>query len=167
MHKPQNSPEDEYGISELEYKVLSRPRFHISYPVSDRFSFQDRLEMAMYRLGDAPVEKGFMIMHDILYRPASSPLSFTLRIAIYDTDSWESRIFSYEHDLLYAFQVPSYYGQCFRTYLNMRYKVNRYLDLWAKLGNSYYPNDTMIGSGLNQIEGKNKTDLRIQIRLRF
>jgi len=167
LHKPQNSPEDDFGISELEYKILSRPRFHIRYPVSEQFSFQNRLELAIYRLGDAPVHKGYQILHDVLYRPAASPVSFTLRLAIYDTESWKSRIYSYEHDLLYSFSVPSYFGQCFRTYLNMRYNVNRHLDIWAKIANSYYPNVETIGSGRNEIEGKNKTDLRIQVRLKF
>ncbi|MBL7113770.1 MAG: helix-hairpin-helix domain-containing protein [Bacteroidales bacterium] len=167
LHKPKNSPKDDFGISEMEYEVLSRPRFHITYPISDQFSFQNRLELVMYRLGDAPVHKGYEILHDVLYRPVSSPLSFSFRLAIFDTDSWHSRIYSYEHDLLYAFQVPSFHGQCMRTYLNMRYSVNKHLDIWAKIANSYYPNQNVIGSGLNEIEGKNKTDLRIQVRLKF
>jgi len=49
----------------------------------------------------------------------------------------------------------------------MRYNVNRHLDIWAKIANSYYPNVDAIGTGLNEIEGKNKTDFRIQVRLKF
>ena len=167
LHEPENAIDDVTGKYITVYKNLSRFRAHISYPVSDHIIFQDRLELSFYKKWISPQQKGYMVYHDILYRPETIPLSFTVRMAIFDTDDWESRIYAYEHDVLYAFQIPSFSGSGFRAYLNTRYVINKYVDMWFKISNSYYPKNETIGTGLNEIQGKNKTELRVQVRLKF
>ena len=66
---------------------------------------------------------------DLLIKPKNSPLSATARIALIDTDDFESRIYAFENDLLYRFRIPAYYGQGYRSYLNLRYRTTRRLTL--------------------------------------
>ncbi|MFC2081335.1 ComEA family DNA-binding protein [Bacteroidota bacterium] len=143
----------------------SQLRFHISYLVSEAITFQNRLELSNYEKESK--ESGWLAYHDIIYKPSSFPLSFSFRYAMFDTKSYASRIYTYEHDVLYAFSIPSYFGRGIRTYLNARWTVSRHIDLWLKYALSWYPDRETIGSGLNEILGHHKQDIIAQLRLKF
>jgi hypothetical protein len=49
----------------------------------------------------------------------------------------------------------------------VKYRVNRKLDFWFRIANSFYPERNAIGSGLNEIQGKNKTELKFQLRFKL
>ena len=54
-----------------------------------------------------------------------------------------------------------------RTYLNASWEISHSIDLWLKYALSWYPERETISSGLSEIPGHKKFDLRIQVRLRF
>ena len=112
-------------------------------------------------------EKGWLALHDILFRPEALPLSFTFRYSMFDTDSYYSRIYTYEHDVLYAFSIPFWYGRGIRTYLNTHWQIGRHVDLWFKYALSWYPDRETISSGLNEISGHHRQDIALQMRVRF
>ena len=145
----------------------SHLRFHISYPVLDGLIFQNRLEVSQYKKGGGSSEFGYLAYHDIIYKPSSFPLSFSFRYSMFDTESYFSRIYSYEHDVLYAFSIPSFFYRGIRTYLNARWEICRQVDLWFKYALTSYRDRETISSGLNEINGNVKSDLRIQLRLKF
>lgn len=89
------------------------------------------------------------------------------RIAFFSTDDYDSRIYAYENDVLYAVSLPAYYGKGFRTYLIARYGINRNLDLWLRFARTQLNNATSIGSGTDQINAPHKSDLKAQVRYRF
>ncbi len=64
-----------------------------------------------------------MIFQDIQYSPRSFPLNLSARIAWFNTESYSSRIYAYENDLLYTFSVPAF-GKGLRNYLNLKYKIS-------------------------------------------
>lgn len=155
------------GIDSTMRKMLSRVRFHFDYPVGSFISFQDRLELSFSKTEGESLAKGYLVFHDILFRPSGFPVSFTLRYAMFDTDGWDPRIYAYEHDVLYSFSIPAYNDRGIRTYLVVHYTVNKHLDFWLKISDTYYPQKRTVGSGLDEINGKHRTDLRMQVRIRF
>jgi len=166
-NKPVDIRKAEPGIDHSGKKILLRFRFHCDYPVGSAFVFQDRIELSFSKKDNEALLKGYMIYHDILFRPSTFPLSFTFRYAMFDTQGWEPRIYTYEHDVLYAFSIPAFYDRGIRAYLNTKYSVNKNLDIWLKISNTYWPDRETICSGLDEIEGKNKTEVRVQVRVRF
>ena len=72
---------------------------------------------------------GTVVYQDVLLKPSGRKLSATARIALIDTDAYESRIYAFENDLLYRFRIPAYYGRGYRTYLNLRHRTSRDLTL--------------------------------------
>ncbi len=155
------------GIDSTIHKMLSRIRFHFDYPVGPVVTFQDRFELSFSKTESESLLKGYLIYHDILFKPARIPVSFVLRYAMFDTDGWDPRIYAYEHDVLYSFSIPAYHDRGIRTYLNIRYTMNKYFDFWLKIADTYYPQKQTIGSGLDEISGKHRTDLRLQVRVKF
>ena len=73
----------------------------------------------------------------------------------------------YESDVLYYFYIPSVYHRGVRNYLLLKYRLNRKVDLWMKLAQTYYSNQDEIGSALNYIDGNTKTDINLQMIIRF
>jgi hypothetical protein len=112
-------------------------------------------------------EQGLLMTQDFIFRPKSLPFDVAMRYALFDTDSYDTRIYSFENNALYAFAVPAYYYQGSRAYLLLRYSFLKKCDLWLKYGFFLYNNRTTVSSGAEQIQGSKKTDLLIQLRIQF
>jgi hypothetical protein len=140
-------------------------RFHINFKFSEKIILKTRFEHSKYN--GLQKEDGFLIFQDIQFHPAKLPVNLTARIAYFNTDSYDSRIYAYENDLLYAFSIPSFYGTGFRTYLNLNYKISKNIDCWFKIANTSWTDRDAISSGYNEISGNNKTELKFQLRLKI
>jgi hypothetical protein len=164
-NKPLNSPDEtiiRYPVDVTRQNI----RLHFSYPVSPSFTFRNRIELVDFNHGNKR-QNGFLIYQDIGYRNLASPWAITFRYAIFDTDGFDSRIYAYENDVLYAFSFPFYSDKGHRTYIVARYRVNRNVDIQARLAQTVYTNRNTIGSGLDQIDGNSRTEIKAQMRLRF
>ena len=136
-------------------------KFNISYNVHD-IHFSNKAEYAHYRNDDGSNSHGFFICQDVAYKPENKPFSLTFRYAIFDTDDYDSRVYAYENDVLYSFSVPALYGKGMRVYLLGKWKPVSNLTLYARIGSTIYSDRDEISSGLTLIEGKHKTDLKVE-----
>ena len=136
-------------------------KFNISYNVRD-VHFSNKAELAHYRNDDGKNSHGFFICQDVAYKPENKPFSLTFRYAIFDTDDYDSRVYAYENDVLYSFSVPALYGKGMRVYLLGKWKPVSNLTLYARIGSTIYSDRDEISSGLTLIEGKHKTDLKVE-----
>ena len=90
-----------------------------------------------------------------------------MRYALFDTDSYNSRIYAYESDILYAFSIPAYYSKGSRLYFNLKYTLRDFLDIWLRYSQTYYSDLDVISSGLNQINGNAKSEIKVQVRIKI
>lgn len=149
------------SLSDYTKKSL---RFHLSYNWSKSIETRSRMEISSYSKEEIPHQNGLAVFQDFLYQSINSPLSFTSRIAFFNTDSYDSGIYAYENDLLYNFYVPNYNGKGWRYYLNLRYGGIRNLTLEARYANTSLYGVNSIGSGLDKIIGNNKSEVKLQVR---
>ena len=92
-----------------------------------------------------------MVSQDLIYNPKSLPVDVSVRYAMFDTDSYDTRIYTYENNALYVFSSPAYYYQGSRGYVLIRYTLLRKIDIWARYGTSVFANRQSIGSGAEEI----------------
>lgn len=151
-------------IENTERKNL---RFNISYQVSQNLSLKNRIEYINYTIGDNYNHNGFLIYQDVSYQIEKTPLRFSVRYALFDTDTYDERLYAYESDVLYAFSIPAYYYKGSRFYLMMKYDVNRNIDLWLRYAVSYYNNKKIISSGLDEIQGSSKSEIKVQLMIKM
>jgi len=151
----------------LELVDKQNYRLELIYTINDQFTLRNRAELARYQKGFLDKEMGFLLYQDIIYKPLSSKLSGNLRYGIFDTQSFNTRIYAYENDVLYAYAVPAYQGRGIRFYGNVRYTVFRGLDLWIRYARSNYSGQESVGSGNDQINGNKRSDVRLQVRYQF
>ena len=136
-------------------------KFNINYSWRSLY-FSNKAEYAHYRNDDGNNSQGFFICQDIAYKPENKPFSLTFRYAVFDTKDYDSRVYAYENDVLYSFSVPALYGKGMRVYLLGKWKPFSNLTLYARIGSTIYSDRDEIGSGLSLIEGKHKTDLKVE-----
>lgn len=144
---------------------LQKMRFHIQYKPTENITLKTRFEHALYK--GVEKEHGYVIFQDFQFSPRKMPVNISTRVAWFNTDSYNSRIYAYENDLLYTFSIPAYYGKGFRTYLTLKYKISEKLDFWMKIANTSWNDRETISSGYNEIKGRNKTELKFQLRLKI
>lgn len=142
-------------------------RAELNYMINTDFQLRNRLEIVRYKKEGEPLEIGSILLQDVIYNPMQSRFSGNLRFAIFDTPGFNSRIYSYETDVLYNYSVPALQDRGIRFYINGRYTVKRGIDLWVKYSITQYVNLDETGSGLDRIEGNKKSDIRMQLRLQF
>lgn len=137
-------------------------RWHTEYSFSEELTVRTRLQFSQHSTSTTSAE-GFLLSQGLRWTPHSS-MQVDAQIAFFDTEGFAARIYAYEHDLLYSFSVPVFFDRGRRSYLLIQYAPLPSLTLEAKYGITTYDNRSTIGSGLNQIEGSRRRELRAQIR---
>lgn len=165
--RKQQNTELETPILYLDEVKKESYRADVNWTLRKSLSFQNRLEVSQYKKGTAKAEFGYLIYQDVNYKPARSKLSGNVRLAYFHTPSFNSRIYAYEDDVLYSFSFGIYNGKGLRSYLNLKYKLLQQLDVWVKYAISVYTKAESIGSGLNEIEGNKRNDIKFQLRYQF
>jgi hypothetical protein len=165
-----NSKEANYSAASTATKQIIRNdvsslRYNIKYELLPGVRMEDRIEISF--VDGAAKETGLLLFHDISYKHAVLPVSISARMAVFDSDSWASRIYAYESDVLYAFSVPAYYSKGARWFVNLQIHCGKRIDLWLRIAQTNYFDKTTIGSGLSAIDGNRQTDIKLQVRIQL
>ncbi|MGV6860459.1 MAG: hypothetical protein ACWA41_01740 [Putridiphycobacter sp.] len=161
-----NSKADVEGVKPQVFLEKTNLRFHYVQQISRRITLKSRIELIRFNY-DTAASKGVMLYQDLVYSFKKIPLRISARYAIFDTDNYDTRIYAYENDLLYVFSIPSYYYKGMRTYIMAKYEFSDRVDFWVRWGVYSYVNQTEISSGLEQIEGSKKSDIKLQLKIRL
>lgn len=162
-----NSRDEVTGVSPLVDQQRKYLRLHMSYKANRRVKFRSRLEFSEYKRGNEPLERGFLLYQDVIYQFAKAPLRITFRYALFDTDSYNARIYAYENDVLYFFSVPAYSGRGTRIIALAKYDLGRNIDIWLRWAQFYYTDRQTVGSGKDEINGNTKSEIKAQVRFKF
>jgi hypothetical protein len=163
----QQNPDEGSGYHHLDYVVKQNYRLEWNWKLNQKFNFHQRTEISQYQKGINPLETGYMLYQDMNYAPVSSKLSGNLRIAWFNTMSYNSRIYAYEDDVLYGSGTGVYSGKGIRSFINVRYNATTKMAIWFRCATFIYRDTKTIGSGLDEIEGHTKTEVKIQVRYLF
>lgn len=165
--RQKNSRDSDGSITGLEDVVQRNYRINFSYKISEAFRLKSRVEYVTINRESNTPESGIIVTQDLLYRPKSSPVDIALRYALFDTDSYDTRIYTFESNALYVFSVPAYFYKGSRAYALIRYTFLRKFDLWVRYGVSIFANRSSLGSGAEEIMGNTKSDVTIQLRMKL
>lgn len=159
------------GIDLISFLVpvkQSNYRFNISYTISKTIKLRNRIELIDYKLDDNKTEKGYLVYQDVIYSKLGKPLSVTFRYAVFQTDSYDARIYAYENDIPGSFSIPAYYDRGSRFYIMLDYNLTRRIELWLRYSQTFYDNKTVISEGsLTEIQGNTKSEIKAQVRFKF
>jgi len=163
--KEENISGSDLAIQPLQKVNLLHARYQISYELVPNLRMRDHIEVSFYQA--AGKENGLLLYHDIKYKLPSYPFSVGMRFAVFDADSWNTRFYAYEDDVLYSFSVPAYSGKGARWYLNLHVNLAKRIDFWLRVAQTQYFNVTTVSSGLTQIDAPHQTTVRLQASVKW
>lgn len=153
--------------------IFSRPErgmrrnglLYAGFRPAGAMELRTRCQFSTYQLGGQPRTSGYVLAQD-LNLTFGRRVALDTRFAIFDTDDFDNRQYTYESDVLYAFSIPALSGRGSRVYGVLRYAVNRHVDVWLRAARTFYRDKEDVGSGLEEISGPRRTDVRVQVRWR-
>ncbi len=160
--KQYNQPDN---ITVTNYLVLVPKqswRTQISYKINQAITLRERIEMLWHDERDINKENGFLNFFDFIYKPFLKPYSGNVRLEYFETDGYNSRVYAYEDDVLYSFSIPGFFGKGYRYYINLNYDLKRNLSIWLRWAQTIYLGQDKIGSGLDEITGNHRSEIKIQ-----
>ena len=160
--RPQNGSENPH-LHELTERQRHKVRLQWSFTPHPIVKLKTEMDWQLQRDGDTRKHyQGLLLFQDAAIDMARIGLSLHARIAYFDTDRYDERLYAYENDVYYAFSVGSYYYKGIRGYLLLRYKY-KWLSIWLRLARTHYIDRKTVSSGLNQIDAPHKTEVKAQI----
>jgi hypothetical protein len=130
-----------------DHVVIENWRTHFGYRLSHNILLRSRLEVCRVHNGaKQEVENGFLIYSEVIFQPATSLLTGNFRIQSFESDSYDSRIYAYENDVMFATSIPPFFNTGTRYYVNIKAKFrlkklsNRELSVCIKASNTIYNN---------------------------
>lgn len=160
------NPEPVYQIVQTQKQSL---RFHINYQVSQILSLRSRLELSEFKemRKDFSPQKGFLAFQDADFRSANKRYGITFRYVLFDVESYDARIYTYENEVPFAFSIPFFQDEGYRYYVLAQYRINKFITLHARFARTTLLNKNTFGSGLNEIDANHKTEIKVQLRVKF
>ena len=106
------------------------------------------------------------LSQEIRVRPGPNWL-VDARMTFFDTDSFDSRVFQYEHDLPGVVTNRALFGRGNRWYAVVRYTPSRLLALSTKYSETLRDDVDVIGSGPDQIESNLDRRFGVQMEVKL
>jgi hypothetical protein len=152
----------------VEDVLTHRLRYQFTYTLFRIIKGKTISDFNLYRPAGANDEsKGFLLSQSFGWTPEKSPVSADIQLGYFNTDDYYSRVYSYEKNVLYAFSVPSFYGEGIRTVLNFKYVFRKQLSFYLRFAQTRYFDRNTIGTGPEMIDGSMKNDVSCLIKWNF
>ncbi|PZX61229.1 helix-hairpin-helix protein [Algoriphagus ratkowskyi] len=133
----------------------------LEYQVSKTFFFRSRILFSRVNFNDQK-SSGFMILQDAQY--SFSKFRVTGRVALFDTDDYDTRLYAFENNVLWTFSIPAFSGQGMRYYLLAQYKINSQFTTYFRFSRTAYTDREVISSGLQEISGSIQSETTVLLR---
>lgn len=143
-------------------------RTQFSYVVSPEVTLRNRVEVLWFDPHEKDrSQQGFLTYFDARYKPFGKPFSVNGRIQYFETDGFDSRLYSFENDVLYSYSIPQFIGKGLRYYVNFNFDVSKKMSVWLRWAQTVYANETSLSSGLDEIPGNKKSEVKFQVIYTF
>lgn len=100
----------------------------------EQFKLRSRIETSNFNVS----EKGLLLFQDFYHR-ISFKFKYNLRIAYFNTPSFNSSIYAYESDVLYAFNTTAYFDKGSKVYLNINFNPVKNFKIWLRTSMTFKP----------------------------
>ena len=155
------------SVSRITTSKQNNIRFNFKSKVSDLFTLKTRVELVHHNQIGFEQELGTLMYQDFSISTRSKAFKLTMRFALFETESYLSRVYAYENNVLGLYSIPAYYDKGSRVYGVLKYHFLNKIDLWIRVGRNIYSNKDEIGNGLEEIQGNLKTEFTFQLRVVF
>ena len=141
----------------LTSELISSPSLRLS----------SRVEWVNMNYGGMQHAEQGVLMSQAIKWNMYSPLTIQARLAVFETDSYDSSIYEFEDEVPGAYANPALYGRGMRWYCILRYQVFSKMYVAAKYAQTVKEGIKSIGTGNDAISGDSQSVLSAQVEIRF
>ncbi len=160
-NQPANTSYTDFLVNTYRQNLLANYEFSINRSLKT----QTRIQWNTFKYASASTSNGFAVIQDL--EGVLGRFQLKTRFAWYQTADYDSRIYAYENDVLYAVSFPAYAGKGIRYYAVVKYPISKKIDVWLRAARTDLQGVQSISSGANLIPFPHKTDLKLQLRLKL
>ncbi len=142
-------------------------RVQLNYQALPWFKVQSRIEITGREVSQKNREKGYLIYQGFQVKPLEKNWTLNFRYLLFDTDSYDTRLYAYENDVPYSFSVPAFSGKGSRFYIMLNTTLYKDLSLILRYAQSWYSDRNAISSGPDQIDGNSKSDFKAVLKFKL
>ena len=157
---------DSKSVSGLSWQAEHRLRIGAEW-TADRWTSRSQLDVssAPSSSSNKSVSQGYMLTENIGYDTGKWKLYAGGKY--FHTDSYDSRLYSYERAMPHTFSYPAYFGHGIRYSFVAIWNPSPALQLTAKTAVTDYFDRSTIGSGQQQINASSACDIEVGLRWRW
>jgi hypothetical protein len=152
-------------------------RCQTNWRMNNRLLLRNRVELVWYNKKTNEAEQGFITYLEGFYQPEQGSFEWNARLQYVETDGYDSRIYAYENDVLYSYSIPAFFDKGFKYYVNVKgnwrvgknhpHQKGTAVQCWLRWSQSIYNNRKTTGTGLDEIMGNKKTEIKLQCLFSF
>ena len=165
--KSKNYNPDVLTLTPVIAKRKQNIRSHFSYKLNRTLTLRNRVEMVWFDKKGGGAQQGFLTYVDMIIKPMMKKYSGSVRLQYFETDGYDSRMYAFENDVLYSYSIPVFYDRGYRYYFNINYDLTPKLSLWLRWAQTIYTDKQVIGSGLDEIMGNKRSEVKLQAFYQF
>ncbi|MFV0483914.1 MAG: hypothetical protein ACK5MG_07470 [Bacteroidales bacterium] len=140
-------------------------RLYISYSPWELLTLRSRVDYVYSDFSEK--SSGWYFGQDVNINLFGELLTWWNRAAWFNTDGYNARIYAYENDVLYSYSVPALSGRGWRFYTMLKFEPGRHIRLWLRYSRTQMTGVKSVGSQYNEIAGKHRDEVKLQMQLKF
>ncbi len=125
------------------------------------WEIHSRIQLGLFDL--SAHEESYCISQSIGYH--FNRYRIKAQCTVFDSPSWDSRLYAYEPDLPMAFSIPALSGNGIRMCLVATVKPFSQAEVSFKIVHITYTHAQKTGSGYDEVEGNKQTEIKVQARI--
>ena len=161
MRNDSQSTTHEYLVERLQRHLLYAD---VDYLVGN-LEFRSHVGYSHFASESGDAAHGVVLLEDVSATFAN--LTIGGRVALFDTENYDSRLYVAEKGLEYDNGGSALYGKGLRFYLIARYSLADKLSVGLKYSVTAYVDRSEIGSGYDLIDSPHKQQIRVQLRFKW
>lgn len=146
----------------LQFNTRHSIKLQNNLNITKSLALRSSAYLTLCKFAINPVEKGYAICEDLRWE--AKKLKTSVGLAYFDTDSYNTRVYTYESSPLYSFGMTSLMYRGIRAYAMMSYSITGKLIITGKIGMTKYLNRDEISSGTELIRANHKEDVQMMLR---
>lgn len=158
---------DEKSVKETYNRKNNKLRLYCGYSLNNIFTLKTYVDYTFFNVENLKKNNGFALTQNFSYKLPTFPMQISAAYSLFDTDSYDSRIYITTKNLPYQFYFPSVYGKGMYFAGVIRYDFKKFITVAARYTATVFEDRETIGSGPEEISGNIRSDIGISLTLKF
>jgi Helix-hairpin-helix motif len=155
-HLSMTDSSDSRGIPDVKNTITKNIKISSRYSLPNSLILGTRIDFSLVTPSGS---RGVLLFQEIIYTFKRVPVTLWARYCLFSTNDWDSRLYTYENDLLYGFSIPALYGEGSRSYIMVKWKTGDIAELRIK-----YAITSSVAAGKSF---RNSDEIKMQFRIFF